>query len=112
VDKATPTLMVTGKAFERVGNSFLATDRRIPSARGGAGRVAFNQNDQELLAAKTSDHIVGAHGVSQTPGQFPQHVIADAVTKLVVDPLKMVHIAKHHRRATFFPAATLDFARE
>jgi hypothetical protein len=63
----------------------------------GIGHVR-HQND-ELVAAQATDGVAGAHAQPQPARHLLQQLIADAVTKRVVDRLEPVQIQEHDGHA-------------
>ncbi len=56
------------------------------------GGVGGGQEDQELLAADTADHVIRAGDRTDQGGQGSEHVIASRVPVALVDRLEVVHV--------------------
>src|SRR5260221_81610 len=80
-------------------------ERRAP----GSSVAALVQCHQKFLTPVTPHHVVGPDRIMQAPRDFAQHIVSSGVAILVVDGLKVIDVAHHHRCAASFPARAHDF---
>ena len=61
------------------------------------GDPAIGHNDDELFAAPASELIEGPHATARHQTKVAQDLVADGVTKFIVDRLEMVYIGEYQR---------------
>ena len=59
--------------------------------------VNIFHDDDEFVAAKTSDTVTCAASAHQSAGNRNQHLVTGCVPKGVVNLLKVIQIYEHHR---------------
>lgn len=83
---------------------------RISSARPGA--ESASQLFKIFFPAVTPDIVIRTHRSEQTPGDFSQYFVANAVTVGVVDFFEMIHITQHDRGGYPFAAGPGNFTAQ
>ena len=71
-----------------------------------AAKRSLWKQDDKLLAAKASHHIVATRVVRQNVGHQLEDVIAHIVPISVIDLLKEVDVEHHYRNGSLSPAVT------
>ena len=64
--------------------------------RRAGGEIGAGKHGDQLLAAIAGRQIVLAHPLAQRFRHQPEHLVADAVAEIVVEPLEMVDVDQEH----------------
>jgi hypothetical protein len=70
--------------------------------------IGLRHDDDEFLAAKSSDEVDAAHAVKRSVGKVSKHAIPHDVAVRVVDEFEVIDVEQQDGRTRLVPTDTVD----